>query len=124
MFGGCNIRRPPAVFPRTTFCMRTILLTLSLFLATLTGHAQEEFVTPARFLTRFEFHQFTGGLIVLQAQLGAFPDTLNFVLDTGSGGISLDSMTAEYFGLVPTPTDRMIRGIAGQKKVSFLYNQK
>jgi hypothetical protein len=36
---------------------------------------------------------------VLQARFGSFPDTLNFVLDTGSGGISLDSMTAEYFRL-------------------------
>ncbi|MDB5252187.1 MAG: hypothetical protein JWP27_1356 [Flaviaesturariibacter sp.] len=104
--------------------MRPILFTLCLILSNLAGRAQEEFISPARFLTRFDFHQFTGGLIVLQAQLGVFPDTLNFVLDTGSGGISLDSMTTEYFGLTPTPTDRMIRGIAGQKKVSFLYNQR
>jgi hypothetical protein len=104
-------------------CMRPFFLTICFFLTALAGRAQEEFISPARFLTRFEFHQFTGGLVVLQARLGSFPDTLNFVLDTGSGGISLDSMTAEYFGLTPTPTDRMIRGIAGQRKVSFLYNQ-
>jgi hypothetical protein len=81
--------------------MRPFFLTICFFLTALAGRAQEEFISPARFLTRFEFHQFTGGLVVLQARLGSFPDTLNFVLDTGSGGISLDSMTAEYFGLTP-----------------------
>ena len=62
--------------------------------------------------------------MILKAKLGNFPDTLNFVLDTGSSGISLDSTTADYFGLKPTPTERTIRGIAGIRKVSFLYNQK
>jgi hypothetical protein len=49
---------------------------------------------------------------------------LNFVLDTGSSGISLDSTTADYFKLTPTPSDKTIRGIAGIRKVSFLYNYK
>ncbi len=61
---------------------------------------------------------------MLQARFDSFKDTLNFVLDTGSGGISLDSTTAIYFGLTGTPSDRTIRGIAGIKKVSFLYNRK
>lgn len=85
--------------------------------------AQEEFIQPSRKLTRFNFIQLTGGIILLQGQLDAFKDTLNFILDTGSGGISLDSTTAVYFGLKPKPSDRMIRGIAGIKTVSFLNNR-
>jgi hypothetical protein len=85
---------------------------------------QEEFITPSKFITKFHFDQFTGGVILLQARFSEFPDTLNFVLDTGSGGISLDSLTVQYFGLIPEPSDRTIRGIAGMKKVSFLNNRK
>ena len=86
--------------------------------------SQEEFVTPSKFITKFHFEQFTGGVILLQARFANFPDTLNFLLDTGSGGISLDSITTAYFGLTPEPSERTIRGIAGMKKVSFLKNQE
>ena len=101
---------------------RTGLFLLSFFLF-ITCRGQEEFVTPSRLITKFTFHQYTGGLIVLQARFAQFPDTLNFILDTGSGGISLDSTTTAYFGLKPAASDRTIRGIAGLKNVSFLYNQ-
>lgn len=86
--------------------------------------AQEEFVEPSRFLTRFPFVQLTGGIILLQAQFDSYRDTLNFVLDTGSGGISLDSTTADYFGIKGEPSTRTIRGIAGIRNVSFLNNKK
>lgn len=87
--------------------------------------AQEEFVKPpSREITTISFIQLTGGIVIIRATIGQFPDTLNFVLDTGSSGISLDSSTAEFLGLHPTPTDRTIRGIAGIKTVSFLYNQQ
>lgn len=87
--------------------------------------AQEEFIEPpSRQLTSMPFSQFTGGIVIIQAKLGNFPDTLNFILDTGSSGISLDSITVDYLGLKPTPTERTIRGIAGIRKVSFLFNQQ
>lgn len=86
---------------------------------------QEEFIEPAsRFLTRVHFNQLTGGVILLQGQFGDFPDTMNFILDTGSGGISLDSTTADYLKLKPVPSDRTIRGIAGIRLVSFVNNGK
>jgi len=88
-------------------------------------HAQEEFIEPpARRLTRFTFTQLSGGVVMLHARIDNFPDTLNFIFDTGSSGISLDSSTVDYFGLKPEPSERTIRGIAGIKKVSFLYNRK
>ena len=61
---------------------------------------------------------------MLTAKLDNFPDTLNFVFDTGSSGISLDSTTVQYFKLKPVPSERTIRGIAGIRKVSFLTNRK
>lgn len=87
--------------------------------------AQEEFVEPpSKYLTHVSFVQLTGGVILLQGQLVGYPDTLNFILDTGSGGISLDSSTADYLKLKPIPSDRSIRTIAGIKMVSFVNNQK
>lgn len=86
--------------------------------------AQEEFIDPpSKELTTIPFEQLTGGIIILHAKFADFPDTLNFILDTGSSGISLDSTTVDYFGLVPAPSERSIRGVAGIRKVSFLYNQ-
>ncbi len=85
----------------------------------LTALGQEEFFTPSKFITRFPFVQLSGGVILLQARFDSHPDTLNFILDTGSGGISLDSTTSEYLGVKPILSDRTIRGIAGIKKLSF-----
>jgi hypothetical protein len=97
---------------------------LVLFLTSLAVAAQEEFIEPpSRRLTRIPFTQLTGGVIIMQAQLAGFPDTLNFVLDSGSSGISLDSTTVDYLQLKPEPTTRAIRGIAGIRNVPFLYNR-
>ncbi len=86
--------------------------------------AQETFVQPpARLLTTFSVTLFTGGVMLLKAKLDDFPDSLNFILDTGSGGISLDSMTCERLHLNPVPSDKTILGIAGVRPVRFLYKR-
>src|ERR1700759_1279973 len=65
-------------------------------------YAQETFVQPAaKLITTFPFTVFTGGVILIKARLNGFPDSLNFILDTGSGGISLDSMTCNRLRLTP-----------------------
>lgn len=104
--------------------MKKLTLHIICLLAFVQPFCQEEFIEPARPLTRFRFNQLTGGVILLKAQFASFTDSLNFILDTGSGGISLDSTTAAYFGLKPEPSNRTIRGIAGIRQVSFLNNQK
>jgi hypothetical protein len=77
----------------------------------------------AKFITRFPFKQFSGGVMVLQAQYGDVPDTLNFILDTGSGGISLDSSTCAEFGIQLKASDTTITGIGGTRKVSFAFDK-
>ena len=59
----------------------------------------------------------------MRARFSNFPDTLNFILDTGSGGISLDSGTCDRLKLNPEPSDKTILGIAGVRQVKFLYNR-
>ena len=103
----------------------TQILIFFLLAVSISAKAQEQFVEgPAKFLTSFRFRQLSGGVIMLNARFANFPDTLNFILDTGSGGISLDSATVNYFHITPTPSDLTILGIAGTRKVSFIYNQK
>lgn len=111
-----------------TYCMKRAFSCFVLCFVWLAGTplaAQEEFIEPpSQRLTSVSFHQLTGGIVLLQARIDSFPDTLNFILDTGSSGISLDSSTVDYLGLKPTPTDRTIRGIAGIRNVSFLYDRQ
>jgi hypothetical protein len=86
-------------------------------------HAQEEFVqAPAKLLTRFPFVMLNGGIIVLKAKVDNSADSLNFVLDTGSGGISLDSTTVAELGFTISKSSRTIRGIAGLRMVDFVYD--
>ncbi|MBX2931692.1 MAG: aspartyl protease family protein [Chitinophagaceae bacterium] len=101
--------------------LKKIFISLSLFIF-LKGFAQEEFVPPqAKFIAKFPFTQLIGGLIMIQASVDTSTTSLNFLLDTGSGGISLDSSTVERLGFVTHPTERQIRGIAGVRKVPFTY---
>ena len=86
-------------------------------------YAQEEFVLPqAKFITKFSFTQLSGGIIILRATIDNIKDSLNFVLDTGSGGISLDSTTVAAFGFKRSKSEKTIRGIAGIKNVEFTNN--
>jgi predicted aspartyl protease len=105
--------------------IKNLLLYFLISFSWLGAAAQEEFIEPqAKLLTSVHFKQLTGGVILFQGMFGNFPDTLNFILDTGSGGISLDSSTAEYLHLKPIPSNKTIRGIAGIRTVSFVNNQK
>src|SRR6478609_5358987 len=98
--------------------MKPFCIAIALFCMAVAGKAQEEFVAPqANLLARFPFTQLSGGIVIVRAQLDNYPDTLNFVFDTGSGGISLDSLTANYLKLVSVKTEKTIRGIGGMKTV-------
>lgn len=77
---------------------------------------------PAKLITRFPFKMLTGGIIIIRAAIDGYADSLNFVFDTGSGGISLDSLTAADLHIPTVASERTIRGIAGTRKVNFAYN--
>ena len=103
--------------------MKPICFAIVLLCLGISGNAQEEFVPPqAKLLVKFPFSQLNGGIVIVKAQLDAYPDTLNFVFDTGSGGISLDSATAAYLQVELVRSDKTIRGIGGIRKVDFTMN--
>ncbi|MGK6350501.1 aspartyl protease family protein [Parapedobacter sp. DT-150] len=86
---------------------------------------QEEYILPpSKPLTVVPFSLAAESVILIKGILVGHPDTLIFILDTGSSGISLDSTTASLLNLVPTASDINIRGIAGVRKAEFLYDRK
>jgi len=92
----------------------------------LKGNTQE-ILTPlpqAKLITHFGFKQYSGGVMIVQALLNNFPDTLNFILDTGSGGISLDSTTCAGLGIKGRQSDTTITGMGIAHKVRYIYNQQ
>ncbi len=78
----------------------------------------------AAFITRFPFKQYSGGVMIIQARLNNITDTLNFILDTGSGGISLDSSTCISLGLQPKKSDTLVTGMGNAHRARFVYNQQ
>ena len=92
-------------------------------IATIVAIAQTPLEMPkAQHVAYIPFTMLTGGIIILRATLDNAPDTLNFVLDTGSGGISLDSATCDYLKLKREKSKVMIRGIGGVRPVEYTYN--
>ena len=86
--------------------------------------AQKAAVQPvAKFITKFPFKMYSGGVMIIRARYENIKDSLNFILDTGSGGISLDSSTCSEYNIEPVQTDTTITGIAGVQKVSFVFNK-
>lgn len=73
----------------------------------------------SEFITKFGFRQLTGGVILIRGTFNDLPDSLNFILDTGSGAISLDSSTASEFKIPNEPSGYTVSGIAGKKEVNF-----
>ena len=105
--------------------MKYITAILFLLFSTLSSRAQE-ILSPqpvAEYITSFPFKQFSGGVMVIRACFENVKDTLNFILDTGSGGISLDSSTCSEFNIPTIQTDTTITGIAGVRKVRFVFNK-
>jgi hypothetical protein len=97
---------------------------ISLFFICKLGLSQEIIIEPqAQQLTQFAFKQYSGGVIMVRAKVGNIPDSLNFILDTGSGGISLDSSTCAFYKINAVASDTTIAGIGGLRKVSFVFDK-
>ena len=94
-----------------------------LFIYTSKSVAQKANGLPhSKLLTNFPFTILTGGIILVKATVDDSKDSLTFILDTGSGGISFDSSTVEKLHFPLVKTDKVIKGIAGTQKLTFTYN--
>jgi hypothetical protein len=100
-----------------------ILLTALYLLLNNCCSAQEILSQPdAKLLTKFQFKQYSGGVMIIRGTFGDLPDSLNFILDTGSGGISLDSTTCAEYKIPLVKSDTTITGIGGIRKVPFAFD--
>ena len=102
--------------------MKQLLLYFLLLFSTVSSYCQEIYESPSKFITQFPFKQLTGGVILVQAHFNQIAVPLNFILDTGSGAISLDSATAAEFNIAHVPSGRTISGIAGTRQVDYTQN--
>ncbi|MBS1495273.1 MAG: aspartyl protease family protein [Bacteroidetes bacterium] len=104
--------------------MRVINIIIGLLFIMNVAPGQELLSPPlSKFITSFHFKQFSGGVMIVKAQFENIKDSLNFILDTGSGGISLDSSTCEEFNIASVLTDTTITGIGGIRKTRFVFNK-
>jgi Aspartyl protease/PDZ domain len=83
------------------------------------SRAQELYERPARLITKFPFKQLSGGVVLIEAKFDKIAQPLNFILDTGSGAVSLDSATTAEFNIPHIPSGRSINGIAGVRDVDY-----
>lgn len=113
-----NSRKPQHLLRYISLSVLFILLVPALLSAqTLTPEA------PAKFITRIPFKIYSGGVMVVSALIENDKDSLNFILDTGSGGISLDSSTCSQLNIATQLTDTAITGIGGIRKVAFAFDK-
>jgi hypothetical protein len=104
--------------------IRGLLLTIFIFLFCFSYGQVTTYEKPAQFITKFPFKQLTGGVILVQARFNKISEPLNFILDSGSGAISLDSATTVEFNIPHIPSGKTINGIAGTTEVDYSQNNK
>jgi hypothetical protein len=104
--------------------IRGLLLIIFIFLFRFSYGQGTSYEQPAKFITKFPFKQLSGGVIIIQAKFNKISEPLNFILDSGSGAISLDSATTVEFNIPHIPSGKYINGIAGTSIVDYTQNNK
>jgi hypothetical protein len=104
--------------------IRGLLLLIFIFLFCFSYGQATSYEQRAKFITKFPFKQLTGGVIIVQAKFNKISEPLNFILDSGSGAISLDSATTVEFNIPHIPSGKYINGIAGTSIVDYTKNNK
>ena len=104
--------------------IKGLLLIIFVFLFRFSIGQVTTYEKPSQLITKFPFKQLTGGVIVIQARFNNISEPLNFILDSGSGAISLDSATTAEFNIPHVPSGRTINGIAGTTEVDYSQNNK
>jgi len=104
--------------------IRGLLLIFFVFLFSFSIGQVITYEKPSHLITKFPFKQLTGGVILVEARFNNIAQPFNFILDSGSGAISLDSSTTAEFKIPHVPSGRTINGIAGTTEVDYSQNNK
>ena len=76
----------------------------------------------SQYLTTVPFQVLSGGVVLISAKLDDHTTPLHFILDSGSGGISIDSTKANALGLHLEYPEKNIVGIGGFSQTAVSYN--
>lgn len=97
----------------------TYILLLFFSFCTYIAEAQDNHAVASIELARVKFSRFSGGIVMFPVLINHQKDTLNFIMDTGSSGMFLDSVTALRTGIAMSRETRRVRGIGGPQEVAF-----
>ena len=104
--------------------MRAVFFILIIIAKSMCITAQQNNAIPQfRPIAIMPFTQISGGVILIKACINDKSDSLNFILDTGSGGISIDSTTSITLGINSIESDTVISGIGGVQKVRYAFDE-
>ncbi|MEO8415098.1 MAG: aspartyl protease family protein [Ginsengibacter sp.] len=104
--------------------IRSLICILFIFYGCLCYGQENYLEKPAKFIAKFPFKQLSGGVILVQARFDTIAQPLNFILDSGSGAISLDSSTTAEFNIPHVPSGRSVTSIAGSRQVDYAQNKR
>jgi len=102
---------------------RSLVAILFIFLLNSAAAQKDSRHSQAQLLSTVPFKNFNGGIIVLKVKMDELPDSLTFLMDTGSTSVSFDSSTCEQYHLVPEVSDQVLVGIAGSRNARILKNR-
>jgi len=94
-----------------------LIISFSIMLCNSSVAQQTHAQTPAQYITTIPFKQIMGGVMLVKAALFNSEDSLQFILDTGSGGISLDSSACMQYEMLPVNSNKTVSGIGGKASV-------
>jgi predicted aspartyl protease len=114
----------PSTYIATSFNRQLMVVIVFFCLVSTTSAQNLSANTKAKFVSKFPFSLTTRGIIIIKGGLGKNPAELNFVLDTGCGGISLDSATARQLNLEPLKSEQKIKGLSQLKQAEFITGQQ
>ena len=98
--------------------MRMLLLYLTTLWASSVFCQLKKDDGTSSYLGSSPFQTLSGGVVMVTGTLDGWRDSLHFILDTGSGGISVDSSKASSMGFISTESIRL-SGIGGLKETSM-----
>jgi hypothetical protein len=82
------------------------------------------FQSNAQTMTHLSFRTLSGGVVLVQAGVSGIGDSLQFILDTGSSGVSLDSTLLSEKIISTEKTADSLRGIGGSIQTELIRNRK
>ncbi len=101
---------------------RLTILFILCTIANATLSQKNIYTEPSKLLTKLKFHLPQEGVVIFNVLLDNYPDTLNFIFDTGASAAFLDSATAARLNISTGKDIRTVRGMGGIQNIFLSKN--